>query len=189
MGNYYNTAGDLLITARACMKQGKTKRALECAELALQTPDIEDIIIGLKQLNTVAADEIEEDEDIEIDESCGDKCDPEAEEDEDIELEVEESSDDEDEEVEVEEDEEESEEDEDIEDACGKECASADDDEDDEEDDEEVEVEEDEEEIDEAKLDEVLCQLRKKYNVTSSIVKPASTLSSKLKALASKASK
>lgn len=185
MGNYYNAAGDLLVTAYACMKQGKTTKALECAELALQTPEMNDIVIGLKQLNAVAADEIEDDEEIEIDESCGDEPEEEI---EDEELEVEESSDDDDEEVEVDEDEESEEE---VEDACGKECASADDEdsEDDEDDDEEVEVdEEEEEEIDEAKLDKVLCSLRKQYNVTSSIKKP-STLSSKLKALASKAGK
>ena len=182
MTKYYNMAGDLLITAAACMEQGLNKKALECAELALQTPDMKDIVIGLKQLNTTASDEMEEDEDIEIDDDM-------PEDDEEMELEVEEScGDEDDEEIEIEDDED----DEEIEDACGRECASADDDEDEcedgecEDDDEDIDIEEDEEEdeeVDEARLDEVLCSLRKQYNVTSSI-KPS--LSSKLSALAKK---
>lgn len=175
MATYYNKAGDLIVLANTCMEKGKTKKALECMELALQMPDMQDIVAGLQQLNTVEANEIEdenEDEEVEIDESCDDKN----MDDEDIEEscgddEVEDEVD-----IDVDTDDEEDPEEE----------TASDEDEDIDEDDED-DAEEDED-IDEARLDEVLCSLRKQYNVTSSI-KSSKTLGSRLAALASKAGK
>lgn len=176
MATYYNKAGDLIVLASTCMEKGKTKKALECMELALQMPDMQDIVAGLQQLNTVEANEIEdenEDEEVEIDESCDDKN----MDDEDIEEscgddEVEDEVD-----IDVDTDDEEDPEEE----------TASDKDEDIDEDDDEDDAEEDED-IDEARLDEVLCSLRKQYNVTSSI-KSSKTLGSRLAALASKAGK
>jgi hypothetical protein len=176
MATYYNKAGDLIVLANTCMEKGKTKKALECMELALQMPDMQDIVAGLQQLNTVEANEIEdenEDEEVEIDESCDDKN----MDDEDIEEscgddEVEDEVD-----IDVDTDDEEDPEEE----------TASDEDEDIDEDDDEDDAEEDED-IDEARLDEVLCSLRKQYNVTSSI-KSSKTLGSRLAALASKAGK
>lgn len=176
MATYYNKAGDLIVLANTCMEKGKTKKALECMELALQMPDMQDIVAGLQQLNTVEANEIEdenEDEEVEIDESCDDKN----MDDEDIEEscgddEVEDEVD-----IDVDTDDEEDPEEE----------TASDKDEDIDEDDDEDDAEEDED-IDEARLDEVLCSLRKQYNVTSSI-KSSKTLGSRLAALASKAGK
>lgn len=174
MATYYNKAGDLIVLANTCMEKGKTKKALECMELALQMPDMQDIVAGLQQLNTVEANEIEnEDEEVEIDESCDDKNID----DEDIEEscgddEVEDEVD-----IDVDTDDEEDPEEE----------TASDEDEDIDEDDDEDDAEEDED-IDEARLDEVLCSLRKQYNVTSSI-KSSKTLGSRLAALASKAGK
>ena len=180
MATYYNKAGDLIVLANTCMEKGKTKKALECMELALQMPDMQDIVAGLQQLNTVEANEIE-DEEVEIDESCDDKnmddedieesCgDDEVEDEVDIDVDTEDEEDPEEETA--------SDEDEDIEE---DEDASEGDD------DDEDDAEEDED-IDEARLDEVLCSLRKQYNVTSSI-KSSKTLGSRLAALASKAGK
>ena len=161
MATYYNKAGDLIVLANTCMEKGKTKKALECMELALQMPDMQDIVAGLQQLNTVEANEIEdenEDEEVEIDESCDDK----------------------------------NMDDEDIEESCGddevEDEVDIDVDTDDEEDPEEETASDEDEDIDEARLDEVLCSLRKQYNVTSSI-KSSKTLGSRLAALASKAGK
>ena len=178
MATYYNKAGDLIVLASTCMSKGKTKKALECMELALHMDDMDDIVAGLKQLNTVEANEVEdENEEVEIDESCDDKnMDDEG---------IEESDEDEvEDEVDIDVD---TEDDEDPE----EETASADEDADEDADDEDDEVdvdEEEEEDIDEARVDEVLCALRKQYNITSSI-KSTKSLGSRLAALASKAGK
>lgn len=176
---YYNKAGDLIVLASTCMSKGKTKKALECMELALHMDDMDDIVAGLKQLNTVEANEVEdENEEVEIDESCDDKN----MDDEDIE----ESDEDEvEDEVDIDVDTED-EEDPEEETASADEEEESDEDSDDE--DEEVDVDEEEEDIDEARVDEVLCSLRKQYNITSSI-KTSKSLGSRLAALASKAGK
>jgi hypothetical protein len=161
MSKVYNNAGDLLVCAFKMMNEGKTKKALECAELALKLPSMRVIASGLEQMNRVHAEEDEDD--VVVDEELDEN--------------IEESSDDEIEDIDI-----------DIDEEVEDESEEASDDEESEEEIEEVdEIEEssdeepEEDEIDEEELDEVLSSLRKQYNVKSSIVTAARKKASKAK--------
>jgi hypothetical protein len=173
MKNIYNNAGDLLVCAYKMMNEGKARKALECAELALKLPSMRVIASGLESMNKIHASDEDLDEDIELEEDIDVEDEESAADDETEEnVDVEEDIDVEDEETEAETEED----DEDIDVDLDLEDESDDEVEESEADDEE------EEEINEEELDEVLSSLRAQYNVTSSIVTAARKKSKKTKA-------